>query len=114
VPVFLRPNGISGDSGLGLPTNSFPLGVTASKDDRPPVAIAAQWVSQITGIGLEIVLPIFVGRWLDERWGTSFLVVVGVVVGPLLGFWHLLVLTGVVGGTKAKSDEKSKPRDRQL
>jgi len=58
-------------------------------------------------------VPIVVGRWLDERWGTTFLAVVGVVVGPLLGFWHLLALTGVLGGTKAESDEKNEPRDGQ-
>jgi hypothetical protein len=87
--------------------------VTAPKDDRPPVAIAAQWVSQITGIGLEIVVPIVIGRWLDERWGTSFCTAVGVVVGPLLGFWHLLTLTGVVGGTKGKSVKKKNQRGEE-
>ena len=91
---------------------SFPLGVSAPKDDRSPLAVAAQWVSQITGIGLEIVLPIVVGRWLDERWGTSFWTVVGVLVGPLLGFWHLLKLTGVVGGTKGKSDKENEQQDQ--
>lgn len=84
----------------------FPRGVSASNDDRPPVAVAAQWVSQITGIGLEIVVPMLVGRWLDQRWGTSYWTVIGVVLGPLLGFWHLFRLTGVIGGTKANSDQK--------
>jgi hypothetical protein len=68
------------------------------------MAAAAQWISQITGVGLEVVLPIVVGRWLDQRWGTSFCTVAGVVVGPLLGFWHLLTLTGAVGGTKGRTD----------
>jgi uncharacterized protein YqgC (DUF456 family) len=88
--------------------------VTASNDDRPPVAIAAQWVSQITGIGLEIILPILAGRWLDQRWGTSCWTVVGAVLGPLLGFWHLFRITGVVGGTKINSGEKNDEEDGRL
>ena len=90
----------------------FPLGVSAPKDDRPPIAAAVHWVSQITGIGLEIVLPIIAGRWLDERWGTSYWTVVGVLLGPVFGFWHLLKLTGVVGGAKGKSDEEDRQQDR--
>lgn len=77
------------------------------------MAVAAQWVSQITGIGLEIVIPIVVGRWLDDRWGTSFCTAVGVVVGPLLGFWHLLTLTGVVGRTKGRSEKDNSQQDEK-
>jgi len=72
--------------------------VNAPNDDRHPIAIAAQWASQITAVALEIVIPVMVGRWLDQNWGTSYWTVIGAVVGPPLGFWHLLVLTGVVGG----------------
>ncbi len=86
--------------------------MSSPKDDRSPLALAAQWVSQITGVGLEIVLPIVVGRWLDERWGTSCWTVVGVLVGPLMGFWHLLKLTGVAGGPKGRSGTKDKPQDQ--
>lgn len=77
------------------------------------MAVAAQWVSQITGIGLEIVVPIVVGRWLDERWGTSFCTVVGVVIGPLLGFWHLLTVTGVVGRAKEGPEQENSQRDEK-
>ncbi len=107
---YLRP----GNSDTGPPTNPLPFGVTASNDDRPPVAIAAQWVSQITGIGVEIILPILAGRWLDQRWGTSCWTVVGAVLGPLLGFWHLFRITGVVGGTKTNSGEKNDEEDGRL
>lgn len=72
-------------------------GVSAPDDSRHPVSVAVQWVSQITAIALEIVVCIWLGSWLDARFGTSFWSPVGLVMGPVLGFWHLLVLTGVVG-----------------
>jgi uncharacterized protein YqgC (DUF456 family) len=86
------------------------LSVSAPDDDRPPMAVAAHWVSQITGVALEIVIPVLVGRWLDQRWGTSVWTIVGALLGPVLGFWHLLTLTGVVGG--GGSQAKDKPNDR--
>jgi hypothetical protein len=61
------------------------------------MAVAAQWVSQITAIAVEIVFFIWLGKWLDGKFGTSFLEFVGLFLGPLIGFWHLLVLTGIVG-----------------
>jgi uncharacterized protein YqgC (DUF456 family) len=81
----------------------FP-GVNAPNDDRNEIAAAVQWVSQITTVALEIVLPVVVGRWLDQRWGTSYLTLIGALIGPPLGFWHLLALTGVVGDRKTKPD----------
>ena len=62
------------------------------------------WSFQITSIALEIVLPVVVGRWLDQLWGTTWIAIIGVLMGPPLGFWHLLVLTGVVGGKTTKTD----------
>jgi uncharacterized protein YqgC (DUF456 family) len=80
------------------------FGVNASSDDRHEIVAAVQWVSQITSIAIEIVLPVIVGRWLDQRWGTSYFTLIGALVGPPLGLWHLLVLTGVVGGHHCKPD----------
>jgi|GEM_PF-911416 len=62
-------------------------------DKQPPMAAAMTWVSRITTVCLEMVLPAVGGVWLDERYGTSFWVVVGVLVGGALGLWHLLQLT---------------------
>ena len=47
------------------------------------------------GLGIELVAPIllgvFVGRWLDGRWGTKpWLLVVGSVLGLVLGFYSFL------------------------
>jgi len=63
------------------------------KDDRPPLAEAMEWVSRITTVVLEMVLPGLAGQWLDQRWGTNFLALLGFAVGLPLGFWHLLIMT---------------------
>ena len=47
------------------------------------------------GLGIELVAPIllgvFVGRWLDGRWGTEpWLLVAGSVLGLVLGFYSFL------------------------
>lgn len=73
-------------------------------DDRPPAAAALEWVSQITAIGVEIVGCIWVGRWLDVRMGTSFWAAIGLIVGPVVGFYHLLAVTGVIGGKGRRGD----------
>jgi len=56
------------------------------------------------GLGIELVAPIllgvFVGRWLDGRWGTKpWLLIVGSVLGLVLGFYSFLrsVLPGGKG-----------------
>ena len=74
------------------------------------MAEAMEWVSQITAIALEIVGCIWLGRYLDGRWGTDFLGLIGLFLGPAIGFWHLLLLTGVVGGKSANpNNEREHP-----
>lgn len=69
-------------------------------DDRPPVVVAMQWVHRITSISLEMVLPAWLGHWLDQRWGTNpWLVSLGAVFGFTAAMVHLLKLsTGRTGG----------------
>jgi ATP synthase protein I len=44
-------------------------------------------------IGLEMVIPIALGAWLDYRWGTSpWMVILGVIVGFAVGMTHLWLL----------------------
>jgi F0F1-type ATP synthase assembly protein I len=74
------------------------------------MAVAVEWISQITAIALEIVGCIWLGRFLDSKLGTSFWGLTGLFVGPLLGFWHLLSLTGVVGAKRKKSDREENHR----
>ena len=65
----------------------------ATGDPRPPLAVAVEWVSQITTVVAEMVLPGLAGQWLDNRWGTSFLTLVGFALGLTVGIWHLIVMT---------------------
>ena len=64
-----------------------------SGDKRPPMAVAMQWVSQITTIVMEMVLPGLAGQWLDNRWGTKFLALAGFGIGMATAIWHLIALT---------------------
>jgi len=52
-----------------------------------------EWVAKITTVALEMVLPAVGGSYLDSRMGTSYWVVVGLVVGFGTGMWHLLQMT---------------------
>ncbi|RMG33261.1 MAG: AtpZ/AtpI family protein [Planctomycetota bacterium] len=55
------------------------------------LAVAMQWVSVITTIGMEMALPAVVGAWLDRRWNTSpWCVAVGAAIGFAVGITHLL------------------------
>jgi hypothetical protein len=77
-----------------------------------PIATAMQWVSRITTVGLEMVLPGLGGLWLDGRWGTSFLGLVGFALGMTLGIWHLLQMTrslNTKGGRSKQPLEKDSP-----
>lgn len=59
---------------------------------------AIQWVSKITTVALEMVVPAAIGMWADQRLGTSFLAMLGLVIGVPLGIWHLLRLTSTKRG----------------
>jgi F0F1-type ATP synthase assembly protein I len=58
-----------------------------------------EWVTKITTVGLEMVLPAVGGAYLDKRLGTTYWTLVGVVLGFTVGMWHLLQMTKAkVGG----------------
>lgn len=58
-----------------------------------PIALAMEWVSRILVVSAEMVVPGLVGQWLDDRWGYSFLGLLGFGLGMTLGVAHLLVMT---------------------
>ena len=74
------------------------------------MAVAMEWVSQITAIALVIVGSIWLGKYLDRRLGTSFWGLIGLFVGPLVGFWQLLMLTGVISRRNKKSGREENHR----
>lgn len=65
--------------------------LNASRKD--PMAVALEWVSRITAVALEMVLPGLFGQWLDAKLGTNFLVLAGFVLGLVGGVWHLIAMT---------------------
>jgi len=54
------------------------------------------WVAKITAVGIEMVLPAIGGHYLDRYLQTNYWVIIGLVVGGVAGFWHLLQMTKAV------------------
>jgi hypothetical protein len=84
----------------------------SENDGQSPVATAMQWVSQITTVALEMVLPGIAGHWLDKRWGTEYWALVGFGIGLPTAIWHLLLITKRDQATrKPRRPPKSNTKD---
>ena len=59
------------------------------------MAAAVNWVSKITTVALEMVLPGLAGLWLDNLLDTRFLTLLGFACGVPLGMWHLIAMTKI-------------------
>jgi hypothetical protein len=57
------------------------------------MAIAMDWVSRVTTIVLEMVLPGLGGQWLDAEFGFGFFGLLGFAFGVSLGVWHLVLMS---------------------
>jgi hypothetical protein len=70
--------------------------MTEPIDEKPsPIGLAFEWVARILAVSAEMVLPGLFGQWLDDRWGTKFLALVGFGVGIVVGIVHLIAMTSV-------------------
>lgn len=58
-----------------------------------PYAAAIEWVAKITTVALEMALPAVGGSFLDQRFGTKYWTLIGLVLGVTFGLWHLLQMT---------------------
>jgi hypothetical protein len=76
---------------FGLPVGLEVEAMAAPQSDS--MAQALLWVSRITTVGLEMVLPAVAGAWLDSYFHTGFLGVTGLVFGVVAGFVHLIMMT---------------------
>jgi F0F1-type ATP synthase assembly protein I len=48
----------------------------------------------IAQVGLEMVVPVALGWWIDDKLGTSpWILVAGVILGFVVGITHLVVLS---------------------
>lgn len=60
-----------------------------TEDDRSPFAKAMGWVSQIFTASLALVIPPFVGNWLDQKYQTfPLLFILGALFGAVASGWH--------------------------
>ena len=66
--------------------------MTDQRGQPHPVAQAMEWVAKITTVGLEMVIPTIAGGYLDRYLGTGYWKVVGLVIGVVIGFWHLMLM----------------------
>jgi hypothetical protein len=64
-----------------------------------------EWASRVTTVCLEMVLPGIGGQWLDKRWGTNYLALLGLVIGVSVGIMHLLAMTKQAEQSKNKKTE---------
>lgn len=68
-------------------------------------------IGSYLGIGLELavflLLFIFLGRYLDSRWGTEpWLLLTGAVVGFVAGFYNLIKTLSRLGKSEKKKEER--------
>jgi ABC-type Mn2+/Zn2+ transport system permease subunit len=62
-------------------------------DQPSPIGVAFEWVGRILVVVVVMVVPGLVGQYLDDRFGTGFLALVGFGGGLCLGIYSLLIMT---------------------
>lgn len=75
-----------------------------------------QWVSRITTVSLEMIVPGLIGLWIDHELGIlrvfPVFLVLGVILGVAVGIYHLVRMAAppARGGTpdRGPSDDPSK------
>lgn len=67
------------------------------RSGRPsPYAEAGAWLGRIVAMALVMIAPIVLGQKMDAWLNTSFIALLGIVVGLVVGFVYLLAITGVL------------------
>lgn len=76
-----------------------------NKQPRSSIAEAYHWLSVVTTITLEMVLPAYLGSVLDERWSTKpVLVLIGAGLGLFVSITHLIQITKDPPGKSGSSN----------
>ena len=82
-----------GGPGHGVTARGAALEIRETSRIRNPDASYTSFGYIVGGVGFYG----FVGYWLDRWWGTSFAVVVGILVGAVLGTYLTVVRFGLTG-----------------
>lgn len=82
-----------------------------SDQREPPMAVAMQWVARVFAASLMMVLPGLGGQWLDDRWQTRFLGVVGFVMGLVGGVAYLIAVTRQADVARRSTSGRSRRAD---
>lgn len=78
---------------------------------RPPEERDLAFYFALAQVGMEMVVPVALGGWLDARLGWSpWLLIVGAVSGFAGGLWHLLRL---LKAHERRAIRQEKHQDRQ-
>ena len=71
------------------------------------MSLAIEWVARVTAVALLMVLPGVAGQWLDGRFGTEFLTLVGFGFGFCAGFVALLAMVNTKKASGLSSEVTS-------
>jgi hypothetical protein len=81
------------------------LRLNPSRMDYSPIALAYTWVGRIFAICGEMILPCLGGLWLDQKLGTRFLSIVGLMLGLVLGTIHLIAIASAENSANKQSSD---------
>jgi hypothetical protein len=79
--------------------------------DAAPIAEASVWLNRAFSIVLQMIVPGLAGYWLDQRWGTQVLALVGGGRGLALAVWSLtrLAQTSELASRRSRAPRGSGP-----
>ena len=80
------------------------------RSNRPPMAVAMQWVARIFAAALMMFLPGLGGQWLDRQWGLGFIGPIGFVVGLVGGMMYLIAATRADDAERKKASRTQDSR----
>ena len=82
--------------------------------NRPPSAAEANaWFGRAISMVVIMVLPIIAGKWLDDKFGTKFIALLGIVFGVGTGLAYIILITSSLKNRGEGSDSKSNLNDKQ-
>lgn len=70
------------------------------------------WVSRIFAAVAVMVVPGLAGQWLDQRWGTGFLGLVGFALGMVSGIAYLLTMIKLPPGDMKGGRDDPRPNEK--